>query len=228
MTRTLDQLNKSQILAQIYHSFRHNLDAHLSSIEHLHIIEIASNYIQAQWHLRFSADTLTRPSSPRRNSQGFEEKVTLREPSKQQKPVSASQDTIDQAMLLCDEENKNFNEQPGPTDVGLWRVTSKKDTCLHNLPHVLLNLYWRARKQIAVFEILCTIYLHGQFSADALAILVNYRRTPDNVRNVMRMLACFSKMSDLEDPPSLGDRYTLVDFSEPLHWLAVMVCRSCH
>ena len=142
--------------------------------------------------------------------------------------LKPSLNAVDKAMFLCEQENQKFNGDPVPLDVGLWTVTSRRDTCKRNLPDVLLNLYWRTRKQIAIFDVFAMIYVHGIFSAEALAIPVNYCRTSENLRNVFRMLLCFSKVADLEDPPQTGDDIHLSEFDAPIHWLAVMICRCCY
>ena len=71
------------------------------------------------------------------------------------------------------------------------------------------------------------LYVHGKASAEALALLVNYWRTEDNVRNVFNMLICFSKVVGLKEPPSIGEGRRLREFLILIVWLAVMICRFC-
>ncbi|KAL8732744.1 MAG: hypothetical protein Q9166_002524 [cf. Caloplaca sp. 2 TL-2023] len=140
-----------------------------------------------------------------------------------------SKDTVDHAMFLCDRENQAFDDEPMPSEMGLWSASSNKERRHRNLPNLLLNLYWRARKQMAIFEVYCMLFEHGLASEKALAVPVRYSRTPQNVRNVMQMLGCFDKMKDLEMPPELNQpNCELNDFDMAAHWFAAMICRSCH
>ena len=91
---------------------------------------------------------------------------------------------------------------------------------------MFLELYWWVRVQQVFFDVFALLYAHGKISARALALPVNYWRTTDNSRNVMKMLFCFSKVVCLEDPPSIGEGRWLQEFSLPASWLAVMICRS--
>lgn len=71
------------------------------------------------------------------------------------------------------------------------------------------------------------LYAHGKASAEALALLVNYWRTEDNVRNLLNMLNCFSKVIGPEGPPSIGEGHRLHEFVIPIVWLAIMIHRFC-
>ena len=166
-----------------------------------------------------------REGSLRRRVDSHTSKVVQRTVTK---PWNPSQNAIDKAMFLCHEENQRFDDDPIPRDNGIWYTTSKKDTCLKGLPGVLINLYWRARKQIAIFEVYCMLYEHQQVTCEALAIPINYRQIPSNVLCVLRMLSGFSKLADLEEPPYVGKQYSLIEFGDAVQWLAAMICRSCH
>ena len=137
------------------------------------------------------------------------------------------QQTISRGMFLCHEEHNKFDTQPVMHDTLLYGPTIKEDVCRRNLPYLLMNIYWRTRMQIAVFEVFVMLHLHGKLSAEALTLPINYNRISQNTRNVLKMLLCFSQVAVLEDPPNLGQKLDLISFSEPVQWLATMICRSC-
>ncbi|KAL8782334.1 MAG: hypothetical protein Q9213_005455 [Squamulea squamosa] len=143
------------------------------------------------------------------------------------KYIQPSQETIDEAMYLCHSEYKAFNAAPVPSDTGLYSTIMDQKRCKASLPWVLSSLYWRTRKQVAIFEVFAMIYQHGLFSVNALAIPINYSLAPGSVGYIMRMLNCFPKMADLSRPPKLG-KWQLTPFEDALQWLAVIICRSCH
>ncbi|KAI4182938.1 MAG: hypothetical protein L6R41_005694 [Letrouitia leprolyta] len=142
-------------------------------------------------------------------------------------PLHPTQQAIDAGLYLCDRVNQSFDDQPLIKETGLWQVSSTHEKRMQRLPYLLLNLYWRTRKQIAIFEVFAMLYEHGHFAAEALAIPVEYSRTSENVRNVMTMLNCFEKLADLDNPPDTKDGWDLHTFEAGTHWLAVMICRCC-
>lgn len=138
------------------------------------------------------------------------------------------QHAIDGAMALCEEEYNRFDTDPTVADHGIFQTISRKDTRRKHLTDTLLNLYWRTRKQTAVFEVFCILYEHGLFSAEALALPIEYQRTTTNLRNIYTMLCCFPNISDFDEPPLIHGEQILHFFDLPIQWLAVMVCRSCY
>ncbi|KAL8710895.1 MAG: hypothetical protein Q9225_007211 [Loekoesia sp. 1 TL-2023] len=144
------------------------------------------------------------------------------------RPLQPSQQAINDGMFLCEQVNKAFDGQPLMPEIPLWQASSTSDRCMKNLPRLLLNLYWRTRKQMAIFEVFVMLYQHEHFSAEALSTAVDYFHTSDNVRNVMKMLHCFEKIADLAEPPSTRTEWQLDYFEHGSHWLAVMICRCCH
>ncbi|KAI4170251.1 MAG: hypothetical protein LQ343_005134 [Gyalolechia ehrenbergii] len=143
-------------------------------------------------------------------------------------PLHPSQQAIDAGMFLCDQVNKTLDDQPMMTETGLWGASSTSDRRHRSLPFLLLNLYWRTRKQMAIFEVFVMLYQHGHLSAKALSIPVLYSRTSNNVRNVLCMLDCFEKLADLSNPPPTNTEWNIYEFEHGTHWLAVMICRCCH
>lgn len=49
---------------------------------------------------------------------------------------------------------------------------------------------------MAIFQVFATLVVQGYFPAGALSFPVEYERVSDNVRNVYRMLDCFTKLAD--------------------------------
>ncbi|KAL8732808.1 MAG: hypothetical protein Q9181_003823 [Wetmoreana brouardii] len=127
------------------------------------------------------------------------------------KILDPSKNAINRAMYLCDEENTSFTTDPIIEEVGLWQINSRPELRMRHLRTLLMNLATSQPKRFAS--------------------PINYRRTPKNVYIVEGMLWCFDGVADLQDPPSISvdddDKETLHEFSYPIHWLAVMICRSC-
>ncbi|KAL8925135.1 MAG: hypothetical protein Q9208_003640 [Pyrenodesmia sp. 3 TL-2023] len=143
-------------------------------------------------------------------------------------PLHPGPVAVNQAMFLCERIGKAIQGQPSVADGGMWSAMISKERCKKMLPYLLMNVYWRARKQMAVFEVFAILYRQGFFPAEALSLPIDYWHTSDNVANVMRMLGCFTKIADLTEPPDLGSNWTISEFGAPAHWLAVMICRSCY
>ncbi|KAL8790078.1 MAG: hypothetical protein Q9213_000780 [Squamulea squamosa] len=143
------------------------------------------------------------------------------------KQLHPSQETVHNAKYLCEREHEAFDAQPMPSDMGLWSANSSPEWRERNLPSLLLNLYWRTRMQMAIFAVFCQLYEQDMVSAQALATPILYTRVPENVRNVMQILECFTKMADLSMPPSLDAKWDLNDFDAATFWFSVMICRSC-
>ena len=59
--------------------------------------------------------------------------------------------------------------------------------------------------QQVFFDVFALLYAHGKVSAKALALPVSYWRTGDNVRNVAKMLLCFSNVACHEEQPRLEE-----------------------
>ena len=114
--------------------------------------------------------------------------------------------------MRCEKEYPRSETDPLGADHGLWTTLSRKDTRRKNLTSNLLNLNWRTRKQMAVFEVFCTLYEYGLSSVDALAPLIEYRRTPANVLEVEKMLCCFTKISDFDELPLIHGKPVLNSF----------------
>ena len=142
------------------------------------------------------------------------------------KTINPSKECVKAAMYLCDRENQAIETSPLPTEVALWSASSNEERRQRNLPYLLLNLYWRARKQIAIFEVFCQLYDMDNVSAEALAVPILYSRIPDMTGTVLEMLACFRKLNDLSEPPQFEGTH-IHEFEAATHWFAAMICRSC-
>lgn len=143
-------------------------------------------------------------------------------------PLQPGPAAVNHAMFLCERIGKAIQVQPSMKEGGMWSAMISKERCKGSLPYLLMNVYWRARKQIAVFEVFAILYRQGFFPAEALSLPIDYWHTSDNVANVMGMLGCFTKIADLTEPPELESDWTISEFAAPAHWLAVMICRSCY
>ncbi|KAL8671014.1 MAG: hypothetical protein Q9168_004466 [Polycauliona sp. 1 TL-2023] len=144
------------------------------------------------------------------------------------KPISPSKESIRGAMHLCDGENHMFDASPLPVEMPLWAASRNKEIRWENLPYLMVNLYWRTRKQMAIFYVFCQLYDMDKVSAMALSTPVRYSRSSDMIRTVSKILACFSQITDLQDPPlRIHATFDIEDFEPAIHWFAAMICRSC-
>ena len=129
-----------------------------------------------------------------------------------------SQDAIDKAMRLCDEENINslhnlyFQRLAyGPSQARKTSVGGIFVGCSSTYTGEAGNR-WRSSKS----------------SPYSTTIEKSQpRRTAHNVCNIIKKLMCFSKIADLKEPPMIYEEHILTHFDGSIHWLAVIICRAC-
>ncbi|KAL8998177.1 MAG: hypothetical protein Q9169_002731 [Polycauliona sp. 2 TL-2023] len=144
------------------------------------------------------------------------------------KPVNPSKEIMAGAMCLCDREHQGFDAQPMASSMPLWTGSRTEQLLWKHMPYLLTNLYWRARKQMAIFDVFCQLVEMDKLSARALSIPVRYSRSSDMTQTVGQILACFDKIADLENPPlRIAATFDIEEFEDAIHWFAVMICRSC-
>lgn len=147
--------------------------------------------------------------------------------------------TID--PVICDLLMESETEKPPPPDVSSSAKTlideeiAKCDTRRGLLPdlevydelylrrpnwrQILRNLYWRARRQSAIWDVFELLISRGFLSSDCLTIPIDLLGKAKDSSAVLHLLSCFSLVSE-KNPKDIDMKISLqhIEWDYDLHW----------
>lgn len=130
---------------------------------------------------------------------------------------------VSTCLSIVEQEVSRVSLDPPPHEVALSVRCRDDKNRRQFLPDILRQLWWRATKQMSIFQIFLIMVRHGLANIDALSIPVNYEGTSEMVDDVVNDLRCFPLLAELDGLPA-DSVFSM--FDPPIVWLAVMLCRS--